>query len=123
MLTTGVPDIKAQFEIELSATLKHKQRSTCLIGGSLIYFIFCLAVCIPVGAASCASDPHSAVVPHSPVSREGSSCLAKICLLLGMFRKAAQLILSLLAVMVVFIGCLQCNVSERGINNSALCEY
>lgn len=61
---------------------------------NLFYFLPC---CLPpsVGAASCA-----AVVPHSPVSRGGSSCLAKICLLLGMFRKAAQPILSLLGLMV-----------------------
>lgn len=44
MLAAGFPDIKAQFEIELGALLKHEQRSTCLFGASLIYFIFCLAV-------------------------------------------------------------------------------
>lgn len=74
---------------------------------NLFYFLPC---CLPpVGAASCASDPRSAVLPHSPVSREGSSCLAKICLLLGMFRKAAQLILSFLGLMVC-VHWLPCSV-------------
>lgn len=72
-----------------------------------------LPCCLPpVGAASCASAPHS-LVPPSPVSRGGSSCLAKICLLLGMFRKAAQPILSLLGFHgLCSSGALQCNVSE-----------
>lgn len=71
MLAAGFPDIKAQFEIELGAPLKHEQRSTCLIGASLNLFYFLPCCLPPVGAASCVSDPRSAVVPHSPVSRGG----------------------------------------------------
>lgn len=75
-------------------------------GFSNLFYILPLP---PMGAASCASDPRSAVVPHSPVSRGGSSCLAKICLLLGMSRKAAQPILSLLGLMVC-VHWLPCSV-------------
>lgn len=102
MLTADFPDIKAQFELELSAPLKHEHRSTCLIGG-LSDLIFCLAVFPPGGCLLCIRSD-----PHSPLSTGGSSCLAEICLLLGMFRKAAQT-LSLLGLMVC-VHWLPCSV-------------
>lgn len=100
MLAAGFPDIKAQFEIELGAPLKHEQRSTCLIGASLIYFIFCLAVCPLWGLPPVCRIHAQPWFLTAQLAEGGSSCFAKICLLLGMFRKAAQPMLSLLGLMV-----------------------